>query len=167
MTINNTIKPMKGDNPSWFLENTIHHELDSDLTRRAGKKNDGKYENIFIFDTDFDQKRNQLHLQWSDEDIVQLWEGILGQSISILRYAKEDSVDFQEAIEFINSDLCEVVCKALNLDVLIIRTGVQAALKNYGKNVDANRNVITKETDNDRINTMFSFQNTNALTLEH
>ena len=159
------LKPMKGDDPSWFSDGVIHHELDKDLHERV-KATDGLYESMFILDPAFDVKRMMYHLYYSEDDCVKFWEGMICSALEFIRNAKPKNQSYQDAIDFINSELFEVICSAIGWDCEQIRQGTEKAMKGYNKPFKAKPVTVKKETDVDIINTMFRYENNNVLPIE-
>jgi len=113
---NNKFKKGKNWNPNWDENSCIHHVVDTttmvDIEKGAKKGSDFDLN----FDPDFDAVNGLLHVNWSEEDILSLCEGLPRRIIEILRDSKPGDELYQEALLFTESKLFEQICDFFHID---------------------------------------------------
>lgn len=122
-------KPRTCRSPAWSRPDCIHHEIDKDLVKRL-KNPDGKYDAVWFMDPHYDPEENRYHINWSDDDIEKLWNGIVESQLDYLAYAKNtEGKWFVACIQFFNSDIFESFCISEGMSVSNFRNELATQLK--------------------------------------
>lgn len=131
-------KANRQEQPFWFFPETIHHSLDKDIVDSIRRGNE-KCSVMMMMDPHFEHKTNQYHIEWSQEDIDMLLNGMLIRSLEILRNAKPDNELFKEEIMWQSTPQFAQVCRYAGYNPRIIRDEVRMIMKKYGKAVEVDQ----------------------------
>ncbi|GGP69739.1 hypothetical protein GCM10009347_38670 [Shewanella algicola] len=124
--------------PFWSNPETIHHLLDKDIVDSMRRGNE-KCSAMMMMDPHFEHKTNQYHIQWSQDDVDTLINGMLIRSLEILRNAKPDNDLFKEEIMWQSTPQFAQVCRYAGYNPVIIREEVRHIMKKYGKTVEVDQ----------------------------
>ena len=80
---------------------------------------------------EYDSKADDLVINWTDEDIHDLWDGILNEHLKMLRQTKPGSTGRMEILKWQESESFKDLCAAVAYSPDDIRDGVLLALNNY------------------------------------
>ena len=107
-------------NPSWNSSSVIHHVVDTatmvDIEKGSKKGSDF---DLFL-DPDFDAVNGLLHVNWTDNDVLALCEGLPRRIIEILRDSTPGDELYQEALRFTECKLFEQICEFYQIDAEIL-----------------------------------------------
>lgn len=102
-------------NPEWDDPNDIAHPLDDDIVQ-ALRKQEKCTDLIDLFSQDLDPHMGEFHFRWSDEDISQLWLGIIERSLKLLRDAAPNTDDHNTEWIWWFSLQAKYVCACVGFD---------------------------------------------------
>lgn len=113
--------------PDWDREGVITHPLDEDILVSI-RKGTPTYEDsiISLMDAEVDAVNGVTHVEWTDDQIDRLLLWMVDRSLELIRDVALGTNEFQEELDFVNSTLFAVICKALGYDVDALRSGVNA-----------------------------------------
>lgn len=86
---------------------------------------------MLMLNHEYDSEVDDLVLHWTDENILDLWDGLLNEHLKMLRQTKPGSVTRDEILEWQESDSFKDLCAAIAYRPDDIRDGVIEALQNY------------------------------------
>ncbi len=103
-------------NPAWERKDIIHHPVDSyvfvDINNGSEKGSDID----LLFDPDFDSINGVLHLEWTEENIFTLLDGLPYRIVEIIRDISPKHPLYQEAILLADSEFFKLICTFYNMD---------------------------------------------------
>lgn len=88
-------------------------------------------EHLLMLNHEYDSKADDLVINWTDEDIHDLWDGILNEHLKMLRQTKPGSTGRMEILKWQESESFKDLCAAVAYSPDDIRDGVLLALNNY------------------------------------
>lgn len=121
--------------PFWNKPATVHHSLDTDIVKSMHRGNE-KCSSLMMMDPSFDSTQNLYHIEWTDEDVSVLLEGMFMRSLEILRFSKPDNPLFKEELEWQSTAQFAEIAAYLGYDPKVIRQEVSKIMRQYGKRAD-------------------------------
>lgn len=118
--------------PFWFKPETIHHLLDKDIVDSMNRGNE-KCSSMMMMDPHFEHQTNLYHIEWTNDDIGTLLEGMFIRSLEILRNARPGNELFKEEVVWQATPQFAEIAKLLGYDAHAIRHEVKQIMKKYGK----------------------------------
>ena len=92
-----------------------------------------------MMDPHFQHSTNQYHIEWTQDNIDMLLNGMLIRSLEILRNAQPDNELFKEEIMWQSTPQFAQVCRYAGYNPRIIRDEVRHIMKKYGKTVEVDQ----------------------------
>lgn len=112
------------------------------ITVRHHNASENLPNNILMFNDEYDASADDLVINWTDENVLDLWDGMLNEHLKMLRQTKPGTNTRLEILEWQESESFKELCAAIAYRPDDIRDGVLAALNNYDF-VSQTRDVIT------------------------
>ncbi|EPR7484018.1 TPA: hypothetical protein ACGSTL_001326 [Vibrio parahaemolyticus] len=88
-------------------------------------------DHMLMLNHEYDPEADDLVLNWTDENIQDLWDGMLNEHLKMLRQTKPGSATREEILEWQESESFKELCAAIAYRPDDIRDGVIEALHNY------------------------------------
>jgi len=101
--------------PHFDSADVVKHPIGKDVLRSI-TSGDGDDPFLCPLDPDLDVANGLLHLTWTKEDIDDLLYGMLKRCFVILKEGRPTSQEFQDEVEFRNSELYSAICSHLGCD---------------------------------------------------
>lgn len=106
----------KNWNPAWDKEEVIHHVIDTSvMVDIDGGAEKGSDIDLYL-DNRFDPINGILHVEWTENDLISLLEGLPYRMLEILRDSTPGDELYQEALLMMDSPLFKAICKAFGID---------------------------------------------------
>ena len=122
----------KVSQPFWFNSQTIHHELDKDIIS-AMKNGNEKCSLLMMMDPHYEPKKQIYHIEWKNDDVEMLLEGMFIRSLEILRNADPSNELFKDEVVWQSTPQFAEIARHLGYDASVIRHEVKLIMRRYGK----------------------------------
>lgn len=86
---------------------------------------------MLLLNDEYDAKTDDLSVEWSNQNLIELWDGVLLEHLKQLRQTKPGSATRQDILKWQESDGFKDLCSAISFNADDIKDGVLDALKNY------------------------------------
>lgn len=118
--------PKKPSTPTSTVEET-------NFTIRHSNASQCMPEHMLLLSPEYDATTDEMLFSWDDDQIFQLWDGILEEHLKQLRQTRPGSPARVEILKWQESENFRELCSAVNYEPDNIRDGVLLALENYDK----------------------------------
>jgi hypothetical protein len=104
---------------------------DDGITIRHHNASEKMPDHMLMLNHEYDAEADDLVLNWTDQNIQDLWDGMLNEHLKMLRQTKPGSATREEILEWQESESFKELCAAIAYRPDDIRDGVLDALHNY------------------------------------
>ena len=88
-------------------------------------------DDMMFMNSEYDGKTDDLTMEWSNENLLAFWDGMLTEHLKQLRKTKPGSASRADILKWQESDAFNDICSAISFEPDDIRNGVIEAMKNY------------------------------------